>query len=183
MKRALILASLLLSSATANAEIVTFDGIPSGNSPTPLTTYVEGNVTVTSLNGSFWGFPAGTLHLDPSGFGNTVYDFTLAGGQFSFIGFDIVENQGGLLWLYGLDANGQLLTSTSSNGLGSVGVTGFDGISTLRIVNFSSHLSVDNFNFISAIPELATWLMMMLGFGAAGTVLRHSRRQGRLQTA
>jgi len=107
----------------------------------------------------------------------------LAGGQFSFIGFDIVENQGGLLWLYGLDANGQLLTSTSSNGLGSVSVSGFDGISTLRIVNVSSHLSVDNFNFISAIPELATWLMMLLGFGAAGTVLRHSRRQGRPQIA
>ena len=183
MKRALMLALLLLSSATANAEIVTFDGIPSGNSPTPLATYVEGNVTVTSLNGNFWGFPAGSLHLDPDGFNNTVYDFTMAGGQFTFTGFDIVENQGGLLWLYGLDANGGLLTSTSSNALGTVNVSGFDGISTLRIVNVSSHLSVDNFNFVSAIPELATWSMMLVGFGGAGTALRHSKRRLRLQAA
>jgi hypothetical protein len=102
---------------------------------------------------------------------------------FSFTGFDIVENQGGFLWLYGLDANGGLLTSTSSNALGTVNVSGFDGISTLRIVNVSSHLSVDNFNFVSAIPELGTWLLMLVGFGAAGTALRRSKKQIGLQTA
>jgi hypothetical protein len=180
MRRALLLAALLFGSATANAEIVTFDGIPNGYSPTPMTTYVEGDVTVTSLYGNFWGLPDGALHMDPmdffNSFGNAAYDFTLAGGAFDLTSFDIVENQGGWIWLYGFGAEGNLLTSMSTNALGSVNVVGFEDIHSLRIVNVGSHLSVDNFNLVSAIPELATWLMMMLGFGGIGLALRHSRR-------
>lgn len=41
-------------------------------------------------------------------------------------------------------------------------------------------LAVDNFS-ISAAPDAATWLSMIVGFGAAGTVLR--RQRGKLATA
>lgn len=182
MRRALLLAALLFGSATANAQTVTFDGIPNGFSPTPMSTYIESDVTVTSLYGNFWGLPDGALHLDPidffgSPFGNSVYDFTVAGGAFGLTSFDIVENQGGWLWLYGFDADGgDPIVSMSTNALGTVSVAGFDEIHSLRIVNVGSHLSTDNFNFVAAIPELATWASMLLGFGVAGLALRRSRK-------
>lgn len=188
MKRALILASLLLSSATANANIVTFDGLPTGFSPTPMSTFVESEMTITSLFGNFWGYPDGALHMDPNDdfgsiFRNSTYDFTFSGGAFDLLIFDIVDNQSGLALLYGYDSFGNLVASTSADGFGTINVDGFDGISSLRIVNVSSHLSIDNLNFISAIPELGTWLLMLVGFGAAGTALRLSKRQLRARTA
>ena len=86
MRRAILLGALLLCSAAANAEVVTFDGVPFGNSPTPMGTYVEGGVTVTSLDGNFWAFSnPGELHLDPEGFGTSAYDFTYAGGAFDLV--------------------------------------------------------------------------------------------------
>ena len=164
MKRALILAALLMSSAIAKADIVTFGGLPTGPSPTTMSTFVEGDMTITSLFGSFWGYPDGALHLDPNDdfgwfFHNSAYDFSYSGGAFDLLSFDIIENQSGLAVLYGYDAQGNLIASMSSGGMGTVNVDGFEGISSLRIVNVSSHMSIDNLNFISAIPELATWLM------------------------
>ena len=59
----------------------------------------------------------------------------------------------------------QLLKLTGSVGPGDSNATG---------------LAVDNFS-ISAAPDAATWLSMILGFGAAGTMLR--RQRGKLATA
>ena len=55
-----------------------------------MTTYVEDDVTVTSLEGSFWAYPnPGELHFDPEGFGNKTFDFTYAGGAFDVLSFGI----------------------------------------------------------------------------------------------
>lgn len=180
MKRLMILAALLASSATASAEIVTFDGVPFGNSPTPMSTYVEGGVTVTSLDGNFWAFSGpGELHLDPDGFGTSAYDFTYAGGAFDLVGFDIIFAEGSIgAFLEGFDENGDLLNSLFVTDFGTIPVSGFDGLYTLRISSFGDvfdHISIDNLEISTPVPEPGTWLTMLLGFGVAGAALRRRR--------
>ena len=60
------------------------------------------------------------------------------------------------------------------------------GATGIHSINFSgSQYGVDNFTFDSvqaAVPEPATWAMMLLGFGAIG-VARRRRRSKAPQTA
>ena len=190
MKRLMILAALLASSATASAEIVTFDGVPFGNSPTPMSTYVEGGVTVTSLDGSFWAYSApGELHLDPDGFDTSAYDFTYAGGAFDVLGFDIVfaEDIGFIgAFLEGFDENGNLLNSLFVTDFGTIPLTGFDDLHTFRITSVGDvfdHFSIDNLEISTPVPEPGTWLTMLLGFGLAGAALRRGRFTTKLTPA
>jgi hypothetical protein len=185
MKRALFVGVVAGNlSAGAGAEVVTFTGIPYDVSPTSMTSYVENGVTVTSLEGNFWAYPnPGELHFDPDGFGNKTFDFTYAGGAFNVLNFDITfADSSFVAFLEGFDQNGALLNSlVVSSTLGTISVAGFDGIHTLRIGNFGSHMSIDNFTISAAVPEPATWVTMLVGFGFAGAALRRSR--ARLQTA
>jgi hypothetical protein len=189
MKRLMILAALLASSATANAEIVTFDGVPFDEfSSTPMSTYVEGGVTVTSLGGSFWAFSGpGELHLDPDGFGTSAYDFTYAGGAFDLVGFEIVfaEDFGAIgAFLEGFDEEGNLLNSLFVTDFGAIPLTGFDGLYTFRITSFGDtfdHFSIDNVEISAPVPEPGTWLTMLLGFGVVGAALRRRRFTAKLR--
>ena len=190
MKRLMILAALLASSASASAEVVTFDGVPFGVSPTTMGTYVEGNVTVTSLDGKFWAYSApGELHLDPDGFDTSAYEFTYAGGAFDVVGFDIVfaEDFGAIgAFLEGFDENGDLLNSLFVTDFGTIPLTGFDGLYTFRITSFGDvfdHFSIDNLEISTPVPEPGTWLTMLLGFGVAGTALRRRRLTVKPKTA
>jgi hypothetical protein len=191
MKRLMILAALLASSATASAEIVTFDGVPSGNSPTPMSTYVQGGVTVTSLDGNFWSFPdEGQLHFRTSaeGTNNSAYDFTYSGGPFELVSLDIVFAEG--FWgayLQGFDENGDEMTNLFVSGLfGTLPIDGFLGIYTLRITAFGDpgdFFSIDNLEISTPVPEPGTWLTMLLGFAVAGTSLRRRRFSAKLKAA
>ena len=187
MKRALLIGVIAGSlSAGASAELVTFSGIPFDISPTSMTSYSENGVTVTSLEGTFWAFPnPGELHLDPDGFGNKTFDFTYAGGAFNVLSFDITfADSAFVAFLEGFDQNGALLNSlVVDSTLGTINVAGFDGIHTLRIGNFGSHMSVDNFTISAAVPEPATWLTMLIGFGLVGAALRRTRTRLRPRAA
>ena len=187
MKRALFLSVIAgVVSTGASAEVVTFTGVPSGVSPTSMTTYVENGVTVTSLDGNFWAFPnPGELHFDPEGFGNKTFDFTYAGGAFDVLSFDITFAESSFVaFLQGFDQNGALLNSLAvSSTLGTIDVAGFDGIHTLRIGNFGSHMSIDNFTISAAVPEPATWMTILMGFGLVGAALRRAKTGTRPHTA
>jgi len=188
MKRALFLSVIAgLVSTAASAEVVTFTGVPSGVSPTSMTTYVENGVTVTSLDGNFWAFPnPGELHFDPEGFGNKTFDFTYAGGAFDVLSFDITFAESSFVaFLQGFDQNGALLNSLAvSSTLGTIDVAGFDGVHTLRIGNFGSHMSIDNLTISAvAVPEPATWMSMLMGFGLVGAALRRAKTRMRPHTA
>ena len=186
MKRAIMLGALLLCSAAANAEVVTFDGVPFGMSATPMSTYVENGVTVTSLGGSFQALSGpGELHLDPEsvGFGTSAYEFTYAGGAFNLDTFDVIfaEDLFRVL-LEGFDENGDPVSQLVVTDFGTVLIDGFDDLYTLRISSLGDsifeHFSIDNLT-ISAppVPEPGTWLTMLFGFGAIGYGLRCSKNR------
>ena len=187
MKRTLLIGAIAGSlSAGANAEVVTFTGVPYNVSPTSMTNYVEDGITVTSLEGNFWAYPnPGELHFDPDGFGNKTFDFTYAGGVFNVLSFDITfADSSFVAFLEGFDQNGALLNSlVVSSTLGTISVAGFDGIHTLRIGNYGSHMSIDNFTISAAVPEPATWVTMLVGFVLAGAALRRARTNLRLRSA
>jgi hypothetical protein len=184
MRRILLLAALLAGSAAASAEVVTFDGVPFGVSPTTMSTYVEGGVTVTSVEGSFWAFSGpGELHLDPEGFGTSAYDFTYSGGAFDLVSFDITFAEGLIgAFLQGFDENGDPLNSLVVTDFGTIPVDGFDGLYRLRISSFGNdvfdHISIDNLEISTPVPEPGTWLTMLLGVGALGWSFRRSRMRG-----
>ena len=187
MKRALSIGLIAGSLSTAaSAEVVTFTGVPHGVSPTSLATYAENGVTVTSLDGNLWAFPnPGELHFDPEGFGNKTFDFTYAGGAFDVLSFDITFAESSFVaFLQGFDQNGALLNSlVVDSTLGTINVAGFDGVHTLRIGNFGSHMSIDNLTISVPVPEPATWMTMLMGFGLAGAALRRSKARLRTQAA
>lgn len=56
--------------------------------------------------------------------------------------------------------------------------TSTDKITALKFVNHGSPaFEADNINLVSAVPEPATWAMMLVGFGAMGGALRTNRRR------
>jgi hypothetical protein len=51
------------------------------------------------------------------------------------------------------------------------------GSSSIEIVNNFVHARLTSFNQVSAIPELETWALMVVGFGGAGTAIRRARKR------
>ncbi len=186
MRRVLLLGALLLCGAAANAEVVTFDGVPFGNSPTTLSGgYTEGGVSVTSVDGKFWAYSGpGELHFDPADAGteNSAFDFTYAGGAFDLVSFDVVFAEG--FWgafLEGFDQNGDDVNSLFVTDFGTIAVTGFEDLYALRITAFGDagdHFSIDNLTISTPVPEPGTWLTLLLGFGAIGCSFRRFRVRG-----
>jgi len=125
------------------------------NDPTHYLTVPGGaTATLTSLS----GFKAFSLYMGSPDTYNSIrfigdgFDHTLSGGQ-------MTEGNTGQEWSWGARVNFD-----------------FGGAVVKQVVLSSSSNSfeVDNFA-VAAVPEPATWAMMIMGFGAAGAILR--RRQ------
>ncbi len=168
--------------------------------------YTEGGVkvqyfgrdltTLTTLN------PVGKHSWTPLFAGAGYTAISLAdGGDFSAIEF----LAGGSNWFgnaslqYQLVQNGAVVFSGLVNGLGdigsslkTIGFSGTDGqlFDELRVQSvwgdtFNPHgydqLILDNITIAgalsSAVPEPATWAMMIIGFGAVGSMVRTARRR------
>ena len=168
--------------------------------------YTEGGVkvqyigldltTLTTLN------PVGKHSWTPAGGALGYTKISLAnGGDFSAIEF----LAGGSNWFgnaklqYQLFQDGALVFSGFVNGLGNIassslktiGFSGTDGqlFDELRVQSISGakfnkygydQLILDNITISaplsSAVPEPATWAMMIIGFGGAGVAIRRRRR-------
>jgi hypothetical protein len=140
-------------------------GVIVGGSPVPVdpTDYASvqggGTATFSTLAGTFKSF---SFYLgSPDTYNRVTFNFN-GGGSQVFQGADI---WGGF---------------PPGNGDRSLGYRVFYDFGGAQVSSITFESSANAFEFdglAGAIPEPATWAMMILGFGAAGTVLRTNRRR------
>jgi hypothetical protein len=65
--------------------------------------------------------------------------------------------------------------SATTNGRFYFLATGGDSIKSIRFESTQNSFEVDNFSVGAAVPEPATWAMMITGFGLAGAAIRRRR--------
>jgi len=132
--------------------------------------------------------PAGTSYLSVLGGGTATYNFTNRVSAFQFDWGSIDDyntltfrtNQGTDVIVPGTDftnpANGNQI-SPGTNGLFTV--TGAQGeyFTSVTFASSANSFEVDNLAVSGAVPEPASWAMMIGGFGLAGGALRRRRTQ------
>ena len=187
MKALLILAGAALAFATPAAaqEMVVNGGFETGS----LSSFMQtGNTGFTGVDapsaasgnfGAFFG-PVGSVGRISQPLATTV-------GQSYLISFDLRNLSGGTPNFYEvLFGNSQLFTASNSS---VFGYTNFSttavatGTSTVLMFNFQhnpsffllDNVSVTPSRVTGAVPEPATWAMMLIGFGAIGVSLRRRR--------
>lgn len=153
-----------------------------GGTAASLRTYV-GAVSPTSGGAFNWG---GVEGADQTEFSDIVFTPTV-GNLVSFRGLTFAPGSATQV-IYDFevrDASNVLLASLSGNtspGVFTANTAYFAGPLTLRFRNTSGGLVIDDVtvdviaNATAAVPEPATWMMMLTGFGIAGSVMR---RRGR----
>jgi hypothetical protein len=165
-----------------------------GLTPTPLTRAVGAYGYSAAASGGFYG--AGTpadhwLSTNTATDAITLGNFT--GGVFGLGGTFFGSNMGGSfvsgsVILTATDADGSvsksILNATTSSFLGFVSTSGLTGVTLAAVQpSGSTYLwpTADNLTLggqvLSAVPEPATWAMMIIGFGAVGSMVRTSRRR------
>lgn len=189
-------AALTLSlPAAAGAGVVTFDNL-AGPNQSPFTTYSEAGFTVTKTAGDAfvgmaYGNPVPDIFAGPLyGSASTTLEITAGGDTFSFDSWDLSPNNGSAAYVINGFLNGGSVFSTSGlirqlgfQTLLSGTSLAFDRLTFTLTANGTS-LNFDNFaGTISAVPEPAAWAMMIVGFGAVGTMVRASRRRNVLAAA
>lgn len=104
----------------------------------------------------------------------------------SEFGFRLAGGNGGNAYVSFFGSDGSLIQTMTLSGLPVVAGYGFSregGVHDIRGVSIWNDdvtgfgLANIRFNVASAVPEPATWAMMLLGFGAAGYSMRRQRRQ------
>ncbi len=187
MKAFLVLAGATLAFATPAAaqQLVTNGGFETGS----LTGFTQtGNTGFTGVS-SGSGIPASGTYaafFGPIGSnGGITQALATTSGQSYLISFDLQNLNGGSNF-YDVLFGGVSLFSASNSG--AFGYTNFSttatatGASTLLAFNFRndpSFFTLDNVSVTAvngAVPEPATWAMMLIGFGAIGASMRRRRR-------
>lgn len=123
------------------------------------------------------------LEIDPLGVGFSKIGFTLYPDAKKAVSFDVlVTYVGGATELL----SGSLLPHGKVDVWGDALMGGgFESIDKIRILNlvgqdgatFLTEVKHTSFEVSGVIPEPSTWAMMILGFGAVGTMVRGSRRR------
>jgi hypothetical protein len=179
--------SASFGAASGPTTTVTFEGCAGGGSNAgSFCSGLPAGVTFTA--NEFYVAPPGqsanlttALGINtPSGGINTI---NFAEGVNVF-GMDLFQNFGGgsqsgtavnfLIALYG--SGGSLIQSFNpavASGTGSFfGVLSTDAIFAAQVSQPGGFAVIDNVQFAAAVPEPATWLSMLLGFGAIGFAMR-----------
>lgn len=146
---------------------------------------------VQSVNNAFGANPTGSTNY------LTTNDTSSAGSAsiFSKTGFGSLSFDWGSVDTYNtfglLDAMGNaFFTLTGSSIQPNGGTTGTrislnsdQPIYGLRLYSGKPAFEIDNVTFSGAVPEPATWAMMILGFGLVGAAMRRRSAGGRLVAA
>lgn len=211
MRPALAAATMLAGLAmTAPAAAATFVFTGGLSSPTSGFTVVNTFDDISTVSGS--GFqiktppadsdgappanssPSGTAYLSVLAGGTATYLFAgpVSSFQFDWGSVDsyntlsFVSNQSGMTVIPGLSfanaADGNQ-TAAGTNGLFTVTGAAGEVFTSVTFTSSSNSFEVDNLAVISAIPEPATWGMMMIGFGMIGATARYRRRRSNIAFA
>ena len=159
------------------------------------TNQTDTSVTFQSLNGDILTTPAnGQARIetteDPSSLDTmmffltngetfTEFEFNLFSSLDTLQSITLMTNLGNIV--FDLDGNGQnYFAGVASDGQVFTGIS-FDasgsGVTDIRQIRIGGIGSPT-----TPVPEPATWAMMLIGFGAAGTAMRRSRRRNALLT-
>lgn len=200
-------ALMAASSATAAPVVIGFEGLPQGTFA-PITTYSEQGFTINKTSGNlheYIGSPGNAIAGGTEA-GGTDGSFDLTdGGLFSFNSFDSASGAGNS---YSGTVTGFLnsvsLYSQTFFGGGPY-KTNIASSNTLLFdkLNFSLRASaaIDNISvtpaavvvppvpiippvgIVAAVPEPATWAMMIVGFGLVGGALRRRKTANTTQVS
>ena len=149
----------------------------------PDVTIRDGNNSGDIMNGTGWNNnQTSGQNLFGTLSGSMEFLFT---NPVSGLSFDLINGTSASNFLISIfDANNVLISSQtvalgSYGGSGNVQNVSFGNSGIGRtLITGSPNFAVDTINFAQgAVPEPATWAMMLLGFSAAGTALRRSRRR------
>ena len=184
---------LLAGAVPATAATITFGGAGQGQ----LNTYSEAGFTIARTSGDV-STGAGSGNPAPSLFGFDGGTFQVTGaGLFTFGGFDggsgALSSQTQTFNVVGL-LGGVSLFNTTYTRNGAFGFQTFASNSAASIDRLVFNLSstngtsynVDNIvvnGIAAAVPEPATWAMMLVGFGLAGSAMRRRKTIGRISYA
>jgi hypothetical protein len=191
MKTITIVSAAMFASAAlvpmSNAQAMTFvsygTALPTGE--TLITDFSTGaNLTGgTLVTGSQGGVTAAPAYSSAPTFDTAQY-LSVQGGQSATLTFGATREVS--VYLGSLDAYNTL----SFGGPGGATFTGADlgavsganngdqtGPETATFTSTSNAFEVASVASIAAVPEPASWALMLMGFGTAGAALRSSRRQ------
>lgn len=179
-----------------NAAAAAFDA---ANPPSFIEDFEDATATGFTVAG-------GSITSNPNGGGSSVFGFNttpsgrflleLFGGSatFTFVnpvssfGFKLSGVQLGGLTVGFNDGSAQSFAVTNNgSGVQFFGASGFtNAVSSFTFNATNDIVGIDDLRFSSAtaaVPEPATWAMMLLGFGFVGGALRSSKRRKKLTVA
>lgn len=192
MKALLFAAALSVSvmSGAASAATITFDDL-AGSNGDAFSSFSEDGFSFTKTSGDafvakLFGNPIPDVFFGPNyGSAAASFDLTSGVGDFVFGGFDLAGNNGAANYVIAgfLDGASVFAFAGSHNGgfttIGSPSSGLVDKVSFLVTAGGTS-ANIDNIvATVAAVPEPATWAMMLIGFGAVGAAMRSQRRRVR----
>ncbi len=98
---------------------------------------------------------------------NSVYAVTTSSGTYTYTGDELLD---------GGNAAGQQ-SDTANNGMLTLSATGNDWIKSITIASTQNSAEIARLSTSGAVPEPASWAMMLGGFGLAGAVMRMNRQK------
>lgn len=136
---------------------------------------VAGGVsTISSIAAGITGYQNISFYIGSIDAGNTV-SLLGAGGV-------VLQSFGGAALASPESANGQQ-TIPGTNRLITFTAGAGEVLTGIRFSSSVNSLEADNVRFTSAVPEPATWAMMLLGFTMVGAAARYRRRTSKVRFA
>lgn len=201
MKMAFAVGTALACAAPANAAVlICLGGGCAGPNPASNVLFNDG-VTGTSINAGLNGTP-GTVNFSSietletiasgqaritafDGVLNNPLTITYADGVISRLEFNInARTDGDVTFTFaGGDSDGVILGAYGIDSSGSNFFNTFNGTFRSVTMSFSNGATVDDLRQIrvtaaaAAVPEPATWALMLMGFGAIGASLRMRKKR------